>query len=304
MIFNVDISGTTRIYTLIGQPVEHSLSPFIMNRAFVECDVDAVYAACSVGPGRVVQAVRGLLALGVSGCNVTYPLKEEVLSIADSVAPAAMTIGAANTLHFNDEGIEADNTDAVGSVLALTEIAHVDPAGKKAVIFGAGGAGRAAGYGLLEAGVASVTFAVRDAGKARKGIERLQGPFRQQSVNAVVIGGSGPPTEAAKAIERSDIIINATPVGMTAVEAGTPTLIGEDLLSKRHTCFDFVYHPRATSFLETARARGAAAVDGLAMLIGQAHATFRRWTGCEFSLRDMYNTVSDHLEKEEDDSES
>ncbi len=285
-------SDQPRLYGLIGHPVAHTLSPFIMNRAFEEAGIDADYAAFDVAPDRFPAASRALAAFGIAGVNVTYPYKERILEIVDRRSRVVETVQAANTLLISPGGIEAHNTDAEGAAKAIERLGGVALAGKRAMIFGAGGAGRAAAYGILEAGARSVAFAVRDPSKAARGLENLRAAFPARVGEPV--DARGGPKLLAHSVEEADIIINATPVGMSDLE--TPekeneSIVEEPWIGGKHCCFDFVYHPRTTRFLDCAARRGARTVDGLALLVSQAWGAFRLWTGREFSLERMYDAV-------------
>jgi len=284
------LSGNTRIYGLIGHPVSHSLSPFIMNWAFDEHEIDAVYVTSDV-ESEIGEAVTGMRALGFGGANVTYPHKEAALRFADSVSPEADVIGALNTLRFGAQGIEAFNTDAPGTATALATLGGATIEDSSALVFGAGGAGRAAAFGLLERQAGRVTFAVRDENKGMKTVERFREHFPEREIELVTMSGA----PLLESLEAADIIINATPVGMSGYEFSR--LIPDDSpIGPHQICFDFVYHPRNTEFLETACGHGARTLDGLALLLAQAEHAFRLWTGKGFSLPKMYEAVTLHVE--------
>ena len=280
-------SETTRVYGLVGSPVDQSLSPFIMERAFAEFDLDNVYVAFDVEPDLFPNLVQELRTLGIMGANITYPYKERILEFVDRCSPDVETIRAANTLRFEGGGWEAHNTDAPGVVNALEILGDVKPAGKRVFVFGAGGAGRAAGFGLLKAGASCVTFGLRDPSKARRFIEKYRNLFPDQRIESVSLTGDEP----ARAIETAAVIINATPVGMAQASSGE-RLGDESWINGSHVCFDFVYNRGETPFLAGAERRKARTLDGLALLVAQAQATFRLWTGKEFSLERMYTAVA------------
>ena len=278
------VSGKTRVFCVVGDPVDHSLSPFIMNRAFAELGFDATYIAFRLPAKRLGKAVAGMRSLGFRGSNVTYPLKELILRFVNLTSPAVNVIGAANLLTFTKRGVEADNTDALGTVTALENFGAVDPTGKTALVYGAGGAARAAACGLLSAGARGVVFVVRDPERAKESLSTLTSHFADADIDIVAW------EHRDGAANRVDILINATPLGMIGVEpAGA--LVDEDALHESQCCFDFVYHPLETEFLAVARRRGAIAVDGLALLVAQALEAFKRWTGEEFSLHEMYTAA-------------
>ena len=286
--------ANAKLYGLIGHPVSHSLSPYIMNRAFRQNGIEAVYATFDVGDGGVVGAVAGMRALGFGGANVTYPYKEAVLQLPDSLPAEVELIGALNTLRFTDSGIEGANTDAPGTAAALETFAGATLDGADVLIFGAGGAGRAAAFGLLERSAARLTFAVRNESKGKDVVERFRRHFPDQEVGLVAMKPGETTAVLGKAIESAGIVINATPVGMAGGGAGE--LLAEDSpLDKNTVCFEFVYDPLETSFLELARRRGARTLDGLTLLVAQAERAMHVWTGKGFSLPKMYEAVTLHV---------
>lgn len=270
-------------FGLIGHPVGHSLSPFIMNRAFKNAGIDAVYTAINLDEPAFEDALRDFRILGLSGASVTYPYKERVMEIVDRPSHDAGLIGAVNTLKVGPSGVDGFNTDAGGAALALERLGGLTPAGKKALIVGAGGAGRAAGYGLLKAGAAGIVFAVRTPSKTTRFVSALSGVFPDRSAAVVSIDDSD-------SFDRYDIIINATPAGMAGVDANR-NAAAKLSVTPDQLYFDFVYHPNVTPFLERAEKQGAKTLDGLALLVAQARLAFEIWTGCEFSLETMYRDV-------------
>ena len=153
--------GKSLLFGLLGDPVAHSLSPFIMNRAFSALGLDAIYVAMGVRPDRLAMSFAGLTSLGIGGLNVTYPYKEEILYHVDAISPEAEIINAANTIARFDDELHAFNTDAPGTANAIETFTGTPVDGCNAFIYGVGGSARAAAYGLLERGVRNVTFGVR-----------------------------------------------------------------------------------------------------------------------------------------------
>lgn len=248
-------TARTRLVCLLGDPVGHSLSPHLHSAAFAACDIDAVYVACAVTD--VAAAVAGLDALGALGANVTVPHKRAVWELVQRRTPEAELIGAANTL-FRDGGRwVADNTDAVGLRRVLVDDVGLQ-AGDAVVVYGAGGAARAAAVALGRLG-ARVRFEARRAEQAA-------------AVGRLAAGAGAEPLDDAAT---PHLVVNATPLG----------LHGEDLparlrtLSADQVALDLVYGRRPTPFVRAARSQGARAWDGLGMLIAQAAASFERWTG-------------------------
>jgi shikimate dehydrogenase len=299
----MDTTEKPRLYGLIGHPARHSLSPFIMNRALEEFGIEAEYVVFDASPDRFDEAARSLRAMGIAGVNVTFPFKERILRHADRVSPAVEAIGAANTLTVGPDGAEADNTDAEGVVAALGVIAGFGVEGKNATILGAGGSARAAAYGLLEAGAGRVVFAIREGSAHGPAVEKIRAMFGEGSVGVVAMAGDS--RDFVRSIGDSQVLINATPLGMSEPGgtggAVSPVLpVDESLLGEEHLCFDFVYHPRVTRFIEAATRRGARSLGGLALLVAQARSTFRIWTREEFALERMYEETLDYARSLED----
>jgi len=251
------ISGTTRVFGIIGRPVAHSLSPAMHNAAFQALGLDALYVAFPVADLR--QAVAGLKGLNIGGVSVTIPFKEEIIPLLDELSPLAGRIGAVNTVVHRGGRLFGDNTDWLGAVAALEEKTTL--AGTQVLILGAGGAARAIAFGLKERGG---TFAVTDVDEGRG--QKL----------AKDCGGEALAL-ADLARFPAQILINATPVGMEPDVDGIPIDIA--LLERFHLVMDIVYRPLATILLREAKARGCQTIDGLAMLIHQALAQFELFTG-------------------------
>jgi shikimate dehydrogenase len=250
--------------------VAHSRSPAIHRAALAELGLDGEwsYEAIDVPPERFDETVRSMAAEGFAGANVTVPHKLAALAIAAEASQAATAIGAANTLTFAGDGVVADNTDAAGLLAALGD----SPRGKRALVMGAGGAGRAAAWALRSAG-AEVEVWNRTPDRA----ERLAADLGVAS-----LGSADPEPRTAD----FDLIVNATTVGMAAASGGEgPGLkalpIDADALSEIHVVVDLVYGSRETELERLARERGARVVDGLEVLVRQGAASFRLWTGID-----------------------
>jgi shikimate dehydrogenase len=243
-----------------GWPVAHSRSPQMHNAALAAAGLgDWRYLRLPLPPDLFEETVRALPAAGFRGVNVTIPHKQAALALADRASEAARAIGAANTLTFEAGAIHADNTDAPGLLAALPFV----PAGRSALVLGAGGAGRAAAWALREAGAADVAVWNRTP-------ERATALAQELGLRAV--------TTATAA----DIVVNCTSVGLDEPDATFKALpLHADSLSAGSLVVDMVYRVGGTQLLEAARTRGASVVDGLEILIAQGAASFERWTGME-----------------------
>jgi shikimate dehydrogenase len=271
-------SPATRLAVLLGDPVAHSASPLIHNAAFRAVGLDVVYLACRVAPAGLPAAVAGLRALGAIGASVTIPHKEAVVPLLDRLAPAAVAVGAVNTLVFEADGpVRGENTDVEGFLQPL--LPHADALhGAAMVVLGAGGAARAAAYALLTAFEPTrLAVAARRPDQARR-LAAALAPYDSYDALRPV-----PFDEARAAVSESALVVNATPVGMAPDADRTPWPQDEDFHPGQFV-YDLVYAPAETRLLREAAARGATPLGGLAMLVGQAATAFRLWTGLAMPL--------------------
>jgi shikimate dehydrogenase len=270
------INLLTKICCLIGDPVEHSLSPLIHNAGYQALGINYVYVPLRVRD--IKQAIESIRGLGIRGASVTMPHKTKAIKYIDKIDPLAEEIGAVNTI-VNDDGVLTGfNTDCGGALKALEEVTTLG--GKKAVLIGSGGAASAIAVGLKANDVKLVVLN-RTEDKARK---------LAKKVNAEGFGGLKKLSE----ISSADILINATSVGMSP--KANESLIPKDLLHNRLTVFDTVYNPRETRLLTLARERGCAIVYGYKMLLYQAAMQFELFTGRQAPLAAMESALTQALE--------
>ncbi|MEM2913318.1 MAG: shikimate dehydrogenase [Candidatus Bathyarchaeia archaeon] len=280
----MNISGKTRVCALIGDPVEHSLSPMIQNAAFKHLSLDYVYVAFNVRADRLKDAVSGIRALNMHGLNVTMPHKIAIIKYLDGLDETASRVGSVNTILNSDGRLIGYTTDGLGALNALKS-ADADPSGKKVVILGAGGSSRAVSFTLAE--IASELVILNRTFERAKDLK-----------NALCrVLGEGLRIKAApltdeylkKELEDADILINATSVGMKPKSDDTP--VKQDYLRKDLVVFDLVYEPLETRLLREARLAGAKVIDGLSMLIHQGAASFKIWTGMEAPVEIMMDAA-------------
>ncbi|MEM3673100.1 MAG: shikimate dehydrogenase [Candidatus Bathyarchaeia archaeon] len=264
------ISGKTQLCALIGDPVEHSLSPYIHNAAFKHLKLDFVYVTFKVSKENVKEALEGARALGIRGLNVTMPLKTAVIQHLDKLDPNAEKIGAVNTILNNEGKLTGYNTDGFGALEAL-KAKRQNPAGKNILVLGAGGAARAVAFALCK-DAKDMTILNRTPEKAKILAEELSRIFEKK----VKFGGLGEET-LRREVEKADILVNATAVGMAPKIDETP--VDMKLLHSNLTVFDLVYNPPETRLLKEAKAMGAKTVDGICMLVHQGALSFQIWTG-------------------------
>lgn len=259
----------TKVAYVIGDPIRHSLSPTIHNAAFAALGLDWVFLAAEVPAGHGAAAVEGMRTLGIGGMSVTMPHKAEVIDALDRVTPVAATLGAVNSVSWEGAALVGDNTDGGGLLDALRHDEGFDPAGRRCLVVGAGGAARAVVLALAAAGAAEIVVANRT---------------RANAVAAVALAPDVARVGTPDAADDADVVVNATPLGMGA-DSSLP--VDPARLGAGQLVVDLVYHPATTPLLDAARARGAVAVNGLGMLIHQAVRQFVRWTGEEPPLEVM-----------------
>jgi shikimate dehydrogenase len=257
------VRGSTNVVGVIGWPVAHSLSPAIHNSAFAALEMDWVYVPLPVPVGRVREALDGLAALGFRGANVTMPHKTDVAELIPGLSEDARRLRAVNTVVVGAEGLSGHNTDAPGFDRFLRRDAGFDPAGRTALLFGAGGVARASALCLARGGLARLTVALREPARAEALREALEG---LETEVAVV------PFERA-ADSPADLIVNATPLGGHGEELPLPPL-GPEVLA-----VDLLYRPHVTPLQTTVRGAGGSAFGGLGLLLHQAALSFELWTG-------------------------
>ncbi len=280
----VGLSAASTVVGVIGDPVAHSLSPLLHNSAFAELGLDWVSVGFRVADGQAAQALVGARALGIRGLSVTMPHKDAVATLVDRRTPLAERLGAVNCVVIEPGGTVGDNTDGPGLVAALRRGDRFDPAGRRCLVIGAGGAARAVIAALADAGAADVVVVNRSSDRGASAAA-LAGP----------VGRLGSAAEAGEC----DLVVNATPLGMDDRVRPGPAGSGPDtwpldpsLLAKGQLVVDLVYHPPLTPWLLAARDRGATVSNGLGMLVHQAALQLTSWTGCDPPVDAMWRAVN------------
>jgi shikimate dehydrogenase len=264
------ITGKTTVVGIMGDPVEHSLSPPMHNAAFQKLKLDYVYVPFHVKRGNLARAMEGARKMGIMGLNLTLPHKIEVIDYLDELDEAAELIGAVNTVKFTENNAVGYNTDGFGAVKAIEETTPVK--GKKIIIIGAGGAARAIAFQLLLSGVGEVLIANRTREKACNLRNDLKKTFNNS------LGCLGLDDELEMELKDTDVLINTTPVGMHPHQDDEP-VVTSDMMHSDLVVNDIVYNPLETGLLREADKVGAQRVHGTKMLIYQGIEAFRIWTG-------------------------
>lgn len=255
-----------QVFGLLGNPVSHSLSPPMHEAAYRELGMDARYVTFEPEPKSLETAIEGARALGIRGLNVTIPFKQDVLTLVEP-AELARRIGAVNTVDFSGTPT-GYNTDAIGIRRAFDH--HDVSLTGKAVVVGAGGAGRAAAFALADEGM-SVEIANRTVERAHE----LASDIDEASGHEL--------DELGELLAEADVVVNATSVGMEHDESPVP----ETALHGGLAVLDAVYSPIETRLLQEAEAVGATTIDGAWMLLYQGVEAFERWTEREAPVEVM-----------------
>ncbi|MFC5450308.1 shikimate dehydrogenase [Paenibacillus aestuarii] len=281
---NRTLDSHTILYGVFGDPIRHSRSPIMLNRAFREAGMNAAYAAFHVSPQALGDAVRGIRALGYRGINVTIPHKVEVMQYLDEIDEGAQVIGAVNTIVNENGRLIGYNTDGIGYVRSLKEETGIELQGKAVLLLGAGGAARGVAYALAKEGAACIYIANRTKERAVELAQTIQA-----YTQAVGLGLD----EVEQAAGAVSLIVNTTSAGMHPHVDELPMPV--DLLSDKHLVSDLIYNPRITRFLREAEARGARIHGGLGMFIYQGAYAFEYWTGTPAPVAAMRQVVEQSL---------
>ncbi|HWL07995.1 MAG TPA: shikimate dehydrogenase [Planctomicrobium sp.] len=272
------INEATAVFGVLGDPIGHSWSPLLHNASFKRMGLNAVYLPIRVPPDDFQETLKAFDSLGIRGYSVTIPHKEAALAFADQANELTQKIGAANTLYRNSAGLwRATNTDLPAAMqsleLGLAAKEETGLSGKRVLLLGAGGAARAIGLGLVQAGaVLTLSNRSKDRGKA------LADDLGCQFI-----------TWANRGSQSVDIIVNCTPIGMFPEMNQSPY---EQYWFRDGTIvFDTIYNPENTMLLREAREHRCLTVSGIEMFIRQAAAQFKRFTGRDVSLDDMRTTL-------------
>jgi len=267
-------SGKLMSFALLGHPVGHSLSPAMHNAAFKALRLRAHYSLLDVPPGGIPCTLEQLRANNFGGVNVTIPHKEAAyrfLAVKHVLSDTAKLLHSVNTVVFRPDGaLLGDNTDAPGFLDALKEAFRATPRGKRILLLGCGGAGRALAIVCAMQGAESILVA--DVNLAAR--RRLLLALRQAAPGLPVAGVSL--ARSRTAARNCDLIIHATPIGM---HPGDPSLLPPEAFHSGQLVFDLIYNPSITPLLATAKAAGARTANGLGMLLHQGARSFHLWTG-------------------------
>jgi len=279
----------TQYVVLIGFPLRHSVSPHFQQAAFDYYGLDIRYEAWELPKDDLEAAIDRLRRAEITGANVTIPHKERIVGLLDEMDSTAALVGAVNTIVVRHGRLRGYNTDGVGFVRSLRHHAGFDPAGKRTVVVGAGGAARAVVFALLKEGVSFVTVANRTEERAQE----LSAAVRRTTPLAGIT--SVPWSSLSEALSGCDLLVNCTPIGMKHTDQEDQSPIEARLIPSRALVCDLVYNPVETPLLKAARRAGATTLGGLPMLVYQGAASFELWTDKEAPLQLMFKAATEAL---------
>ncbi|NES42560.1 shikimate dehydrogenase [Moorena sp. SIO2C4] len=269
----LQITGTTKLLGVIGDPVEHSLSPLMHNRAIASLGVDYVYLPLPVKSADLKNAIAGFEAIGLVGFSITIPHKQTIIPLLSEISTVAQGVGAVNTVYRTDQGWIGTNTDIEGFITPLQGY-NRDWTQTTVVILGCGGAARAVVVGCAQLGCTEIHVLGRNQ-------EKL-GKFQDSWINSdlAITIHTHAWEQLPELIGQANLLVNATPVGMYPnIEQSPVDQLAMARLPENAIAYDLIYTPNPTQFLLQAKERGAIAIDGLEMLVQQGAAAFKIWLG-------------------------
>jgi len=286
----INVTGKTKVLGIIGNPIEHSLSPIIQNRAIATLNLDYIYVPFAVPSDKIETALEGLMAVNVRGFNVTIPHKQTVIPFLTTITDTAKLIGAVNTVWLESDGWHGTNTDIDGFLAPLTAL-NRDWESITPIILGNGGAARAVVVACAKLGCQEIKVVGRNLEK----LEDFNNSWDYNLLKSQICVHSW--HDLADLLPQSDLVVNTTPVGMSPQTDKSPLTIPEvSLLNPRAIVYDLIYTPRPTLLLQQAEKRGLVTIDGAQMLVQQGAVGFTLWTGKQAPVDEMTEALFGALE--------
>ncbi|MEA5508158.1 shikimate dehydrogenase [Crocosphaera sp. UHCC 0190] len=283
------ITGKTKLLGIIGDPVEHSLSPVMQNAAISQLGVDYVYIPFPVKQQNLATAFAGFATIGVQGFNVTIPHKQAILPLLSEITTTAKLVGAVNTVWYTETGWKGTNTDVIGFLSPLKSLtkkwSNIVP-----IILGNGGAARAVLVGLSELGCPKIRVVGRDQDKLRQ----FQQSWSNSELKASIDVYSW--DELPGILSETELLVNTTPIGMFPHSNHSP--LQSDLWKKlplNAIAYDLIYIPSPTQFLKEAQQQGLMTIDGLDMLVYQGASALELWLQQPVPTEVMSQALKQHL---------
>lgn len=277
MRLDMRVTGTTKLTGLIGNPVEHTVSPVLHNSLFNALGINGIYVPLKVPAGSLKDAVKGLKAADFTGFNVTIPYKEEILEYVDEVSEEVKLLGTVNTVKIADGKLYGFNTDADGFIRAFREQTGTGFEQKQVCLLGAGGTAKALAVKIAMEGAAKVSIINRTGTKAIELATAVNKVLEKTgSSEKIAFAALAGTAEALQMLSSCGIIVNTTSVGMHPDTVSSP--IQQDFaLQSRQIVYDVIYNPAQTKLLQAAKAIGCKTVNGAGMLYYQGLKAFEIW---------------------------
>lgn len=285
--------NTSQKFCVIGDPIDHSLSPLMHSYFLQKFHIKGTYAARQVKIAELGEAIQSFIKEKVNGINVTTPLKGAVLKYVDELTPEANKIGSVNTIKIENKKLIGHNTDAIGFSTSL-KVHGFSFKNKNVILFGAGGAARAVTVGLIREQCEKIAIANRTFEKAKTLVNNLSQQFNIINLDAVRLDGN----EVNDHIKSSQLLVNSTTVGMGRLKDRSilpnPVCLHKDLL-----VYDLIYRPYRTQLIHQAESYNVQWINGLDMLICQGIESLKFWLNQDLTLeRSLYFEIKDLLRRE------
>lgn len=276
------IDGNTKVVGLIGNPVEHSLSPVMHNTAFKKLNLNYVYLPFKVEDNKLKNVIDGAASLNIKGLNVTIPHKINIIPYLDELDPIAKLIGAVNTIDLKNK--KGYNTDGIGALKAIEEITSLK--NKKIVITGAGGSARAISFQIANENIDNLVIINRNEDKAKSLSEDILKSNLNENINYNSLD------KLKNELYDADIFIDTTPLGLKSNDKpiATHNILHEDLIVN-----DIVYNPINTPLLKEAEIANSKTISGIKMLLYQGAESFKIWTGIKPPIDVMEEVILKHV---------
>lgn len=284
------ITGKTKLLGIIGDPVEHSLSPVMHNAAIASLGLDYIYVPFPVKQGDLEKAIAGFTAFDLVGFSITIPHKQEIMDLLTEKSTDATNIGAVNTVWRTDSGWKGTNTDVAGFIAPLKTMSH-DWTQVTPVILGNGGAARAVIAGLTNLGCPEIHVVGRNSDKLARFYQSWS--HSTDITDRIKIHNWN---NLSSLLPAADLLVNTTPVGMSPHVNASP--VDQALMQKLKAdaiVYDLIYTPSPTQFLKLAQAQGATTIDGLEMLLQQGVAALKIWLQQPVPVDIMRNSLQDYV---------
>ncbi|MBI5808551.1 MAG: shikimate dehydrogenase [Ignavibacteriales bacterium] len=280
----------TKIIGIIGHPVKHSYSPLMQNIAFELTEQNYIYLPFDVPVNSLKDALKGIVALGIKGFNVTLPLKEKIMPLLKDVSEEANIVGAVNTVTNEDGVLRGYNTDVLGVVESLNPFKE-EIAGAKVSVIGAGGAARSVIYALIrnfKVGHINIINRTEQTAESLKEYFSVKMLFNDFKAFPLI------PPDLVETFRESKLIINTTSMGMYPEIDDSATTIKESFM-KGQIVFDIVYNPVKTKLLKLAESQGSTIITGLKMLVEQGAKSYELWCGEKMPVEKVYRALESYL---------